>query len=320
MLSNKGKILVVDDEDGIRELLVSELSRLGYKTIFAVNGEDALFKLSTEKVQVIITDMKMPKLGGIDLLKFVKSKSPESETIIITGHATVEDALSAMKNGAYDFVQKPFNIDELVALVEKAMEKNELKVMVALYESSNAIFSSLDLEELFPIMISLLRGVTNSHDVSVFLLDNDVMYLASSSIPIFDQQRRDLEDFVSEVYNDSTRYLKPIFFNTENPPTEFEKIHLSKTEIKSILLYPIVLRSKMLGYLLLTKTAYQPLFVESDIKNVSIFVAQIAQAISNTKLYEKLKVKIDELEQTLVNLESARKEIQTLREDVGPCL
>jgi FixJ family two-component response regulator len=319
MLNNKGKVLVVDDEDGIRELLVSELSRLGYKTISAVNGEDALYKLSAEKVQVIITDMKMPKLGGIDLLKLVKSKSPESETIIITGHATVEDALSAMKNGAYDFVQKPFNVDELVALVEKAMEKNELKVMVALYESSNAIFSSLDLEELFPIMTSLLRGVTNSHDVSIFLIDSDVMYLASSSIPMFDQQRIDLEDFVSEIYNDSTRYLKPIFFDTGNPPAEFEKIHLSKTEIKSILLYPIVLRSKMLGYLLLTKTTFQSSFVESDIKNVSIFVAQIAQAISNTKLYEKLKVKIDELEQTLINLESAKKEIQTLREDVGPC-
>jgi FixJ family two-component response regulator len=320
MLTNKGKILVVDDEDGIRELLVSEFSKLGYKTISAVNGEDALFKLSTEKVQVVITDMKMPKLGGIDLLKMVKSKSPESETIIITGHATVEDALSAMKNGAYDFVQKPFNIDELVALVEKAMEKNELRIMVALYESSNAIFSSLNLEELFPIMISLLKDITNSNDVSVFLLDSDVMYLASSSIPMFDPQRRDLEDFVSEIYTDSTRYLKPIFFDTERPPMEFEKIYLSKVEIKSVLLYPIVLRSKMLGYLLLTKTVYQPSFVESDIKNVSIFVAQIAQAISNTKLYEKLKVKIDELEQTLVNLEKAKKEIQTLKEDVGTCL
>ena len=76
----------------------------------------------------------------------------------------------------------------------------------------------------------------------------------------------------------------------------------------------------MLGYMLLTKSDEQPLFVESDIKNVSIFVAQIAQAINNTKLYEKLKVKITELEQTLVELESAKKEIQALKEDTGSCL
>jgi YesN/AraC family two-component response regulator len=320
MLTNKGKILIVDDEDGIRELLVSEFSKLGYKTISAGNGEDALVKLSTEKVQVVITDMKMPKLGGIDVLKAVKAKSPESEIIIITGHATIENALSAMRNGAYDFVQKPFNIDELVALVEKAMEKNDLKIMVALYESSNAIFSSLDLEELFPIMISLLKDITNSNDVSFFLLDKETMYLASSSIPMFDSQRRELEDFVAAIYSDSTKYLKAVFFDTQKPPVEFEKIPLSKTEMKSILLYPIVLRNKMLGYLLLTKLAHQTSFVESDIKNVSVFVAQIAQAINNTKLYEKLKIKISELEKTLVDLESARKEIQTLREDVGSCL
>jgi transcriptional regulator with GAF, ATPase, and Fis domain len=169
-------------------------------------------------------------------------------------------------------------------------------------------------------MISLLKDVTNSNDVSFFLLDSKDMYLASSSIPMFDSQRRVLEDFVSSIYNDSIKYLKAVFFDTQKPPIELEKIPLSKAEIKSILLYPIVLRNKMLGYLLLTKLVHQPSFGESDIKNVSIFVAQIAQAISNTKIYEKLKIKIAELEQTLGDLESAKKEIQTLREDVGSCL
>ncbi|MDR2427413.1 MAG: response regulator [Endomicrobium sp.] len=321
MPTDRGRILIIDDEDGIRELLTSEFSKLGYKTISAIDGEDALVKLNTEKVQVVITDMKMPKLGGLDVLKIVKDKSPESEVIIITGHATVEDAINAMRGGAYDFVQKPFNIDELTALVEKAMEKNELRIMVALHESSNAIFSSLDLENLFPIMISLLKDATNSKDVSVFLLDsNDLMYLASASIPMFDSQRRYLEDFIGTLYNSTKKCVKAIFFDTEKPPSEFGKISLAKTEIKSVLLYPIVLRNKMLGYMLLTKSADQPLFVESDIKNVSIFVAQIAQAINNTKLYEKLKVKIAELEQTLVELESAKKEIQTFKKDTGSCL
>jgi FixJ family two-component response regulator len=321
MPTDRGRILIIDDEDGIRELLTSEFSKLGYKTISAIDGEDALVKLNTEKVQVIITDMKMPKLGGLDVLKVVKDKSPESEVIIITGHATVEDAINAMRSGAYDFVQKPFNIDELTALVEKAMEKSELRIMVALYESSNAIFSSLDLENLFSIMISLLKDATNSKDVSVFLLDsNDLIYLASSSIPIFDSQRRYLEDFIATLYNSTTKFVKAIFFDTEKPPTELGKISLAKIGIKSVLLYPIVLRNKMLGYMLLTRSADQPLFAESDINNTSIFVAQIAQAINNTKLYEKLKVKVAELEQTLVELESAKKEIQTLKEDTGSCL
>jgi DNA-binding response OmpR family regulator len=201
MPTDRGRMLIIDDEDTIRELLTSEFSKLGYKTIPAIDGEDALVKLNTEKVQVVITDMKMPKLEGLDVLKIVKDKSPESEVIIITGHATVEDAIKAMRGGAYDFLQKPFNIDELTALVEKAMKKNELRIMVALYESFNAIFSSLNLENLFPIMISLLKDATNSKDVSVFLLDsNDLMYLALSSILMFDSQRRYLGDFMCKSY------------------------------------------------------------------------------------------------------------------------
>jgi GAF domain-containing protein len=193
--------------------------------------------------------------------------------------------------------------------------------MLALCESSNAVFASLDLEDLFPIIISLLKEATSSKDVSVFLLDsNDLMYLASSSIPMFDSRRRDLEDFVEVLYNGSVKCLKPVFFETNKPPEEFGKILFSKKEIKSVLLYPIVLRNKMFGYLLLTKSEGMSSFVSSDIKNVSVFVVQIAQAINNTKLYEKLKVKIAELEQTLVDLDTARKKIQTLQEDTSSYL
>lgn len=313
MLYKKGRILIVDDEDIIRNLLVSKFSKLGYETISAINGEDALNKLNTEKVQIVIIDMKMPKFGWPDVLKAVKEKSPKSEVIVITGHATVEKALQAMKGGgAYDFIQKPFNIDELTALVQKALEKNELNIMLALYESSNAVFSSLDLEDLFPIMISLLKDVTNSKDVSIFLFDNtDVVYLASSSIPMFDSRRRELEDFMLGVCSDNnTKCLTPRSFETKNLPKEFGENLLSKTEIKSILLYPILLRDKILGYILLTKSEGTPSFVSSDIKNVSVFVAQIAQAINNAKLYEKLKVKIAELEQTLIDLDTVKKEFK----------
>jgi DNA-binding NtrC family response regulator len=75
MPTDRGRILIIDDEDGIRELLTSEFSKLGYKTISAVDGEAAVVKLNFEKVQVVITNMKMPKLGGLDVLKIVKDNS-----------------------------------------------------------------------------------------------------------------------------------------------------------------------------------------------------------------------------------------------------
>jgi DNA-binding response OmpR family regulator len=318
---NKGRILIVDDEQSIRELLISEFSRLGYETFSAVNGEDAISKIDTEKIHVVITDMKMPRFNGLDLLKAVKEKSPETEVIMITGHATIENALDAMRSGVYDFIQKPFNIDELSALVDKAMEKNELKVLVALYKSSNAIFSSLKLEELFPIMISLLRDATSSKEVAIFLKDNeDQIYLASSSIAIFDTQRRELETFILKIFKNEKTHFEFLVFDMDNIPKDFEKIFDEKTEIKSILVCPIVLNNRLMGYLVLTKAAETSSFIQTDLKNVSVFVAQIAQSIDNTKLYEKLEVKIAELEKVLSDLDTAKKEIQSLRKDANSCL
>ncbi|MDR3256923.1 MAG: response regulator [Endomicrobium sp.] len=314
MSISKGRILIVDDEQAIRELLITEFFKLGYEVFSAINGEEAIAKIKTEKVNIVITDMKMPKVDGLDLLKVVKEQFPETEVIIITGYATIENALDAMRSGAYDFVQKPFNIDELLALADKAMEKSELKILVALYESSSAVFSSLKLEELFPVMISLVKDVTDSKDASIFLVDNnEQLYLAYSSIAMFDFRIRELETLVSKIFSDKAKCIEPMFFNVDNLPNGLEKVFCEKTETKSILVYSIILHNKMIGCLVLTKNVSS--FVASDLKNVSIFVAQIAQSITNTKLYEKLEIKVAELEQALAELDKAKKEICYLKED-----
>lgn len=316
MSVQKGRILIVDDEQGIRDLLIIEFQKLGYKVFSAVNGEDAISKLQTEKVDIIISDMKMPKVDGLDLLKIVKDQSPETEVIIITGYATVENALETMRNGAYDFVQKPFNIDELAAVVEKAIEKKELKMLVALYESSNAVFSSLKLEELFPIMTSLISKVTDSHEASIFLLDNkEQIYLASSSISRYDSQKRNIETLISKIYGEKSRQKEVLFFDLAETPEWLEGILDMNTDMKSLLIYPITLNNKIMGYLVLTKIAGMSSFVRSDIRNVSVFVSQIAQSITNTKLYEKLEVKISELEQALHELEDTKKKMKDLVEN-----
>lgn len=310
MSVQKGRILIVDDEQGIRELLISEFVKLGYDVFSSVNGEEAVSMLQTEKVDIVITDMKMPKVDGLELLKFVKEKTPETEVIIITGYATVENALDAMRSGAYDFVQKPFNIDELTALVEKALEKTELKMLVALYESSNAVFSSLRLEELFPIMTSLVKKVTYSQDASIFLLDNNGhLYLASSTYSRYAPQKKDIELLASKLYADNR--MEPLFFDTNSIPRNLDGIFGPDTEIKSTIVYPIMLNKKMMGYLFLTKTTSMSSFVRADLKNVGVFVSQIAQSIANTKLYEKLEVKISELEQASKDLDHMKDMVKT---------
>src|SRR5258706_343503 len=124
------KILVIDDEAGIRDLLTRELSSEGYWTASAVNGLEAMEKIGQEKYQIALCDLNMPKLGGLKVLEEIRKLDQEIEVIIMTGYASIDTAVEAMKQGAYDFVQKPFNLIEVLALVEKCLEKSELKSVV----------------------------------------------------------------------------------------------------------------------------------------------------------------------------------------------
>jgi two-component system, NtrC family, sensor kinase len=127
---NPAKILVIDDEPGIRDLLTRELTAQGHWVESATDGLDALEKMKKEKYQVALCDLNMPKLGGLEALEEIHKRDPEIEVIMMTGYATVETAVDAMKKGAYDFVQKPFNLNEVLALVEKSIEKSDLKSIV----------------------------------------------------------------------------------------------------------------------------------------------------------------------------------------------
>jgi signal transduction histidine kinase len=123
-------ILVIDDEPGIRNLLSSELARQGYRVLTASNGAEALEMIGREKYQVALCDLKMPGMSGLELLGAIRQRDPGVEVIVLTGYATVETAVAAMKKGAYDFVQKPFNLDEILVLVEKSIEKSGLKTVI----------------------------------------------------------------------------------------------------------------------------------------------------------------------------------------------
>jgi two-component system response regulator HydG len=119
-------ILVVDDEPELCLALSKLLRRNGYQVLTAINGEEGLEMLRRHEVHVVLTDLIMPRLGGLDLLKAAQVVSPASEVIIITGHGTIETAVGAMKQGAYDFIEKPFTTATTLNVVRKALEKQQL--------------------------------------------------------------------------------------------------------------------------------------------------------------------------------------------------
>lgn len=123
----KSRILVVDDERSMREMLSILLEREGYEAVEAKNGEEALQLFETSIFDLVISDIQMPGLNGIDLLARIKKLTPDVPVLMITAFATAEQAVDAIKLGAFHYFTKPFNNDEIRALVRNALEKRELK-------------------------------------------------------------------------------------------------------------------------------------------------------------------------------------------------
>lgn len=126
-MEHKGKIHIIDDEPIIHEVLGDLLTSEGYAVVSSANGEEALEKHSSQTFDLILLDLLMPGMDGIEVLKLLKKRDPRSIIIIITAYASVESAISAMKIGAFDYVQKPFKHDELLMTVKRAIEHKNLQ-------------------------------------------------------------------------------------------------------------------------------------------------------------------------------------------------
>lgn len=313
--NSKAKILIIEDEKGIRALLSAELSLKNYSVDTASDGEEGVGKVKNTKYNLVISDIMMPKMNGLEALKIIKKISPETEVIMITGYATVDNALQSMKDGAYDFIQKPFDMQELFNLIERALEKVELKALVAIYESSQAVFSTLKLEELLPLMIKLLKDLLRADETALMLFDHqNQLYLAAASFPLTSYSSKEFYLSLSERVKSSPKLQKaPIIIDVSTDKEfilEGSKIDL---DVKSLVVCPIILKGKKYGILCVARKKDHADFGSPEMRNITIFTTQIAQSIANTRLYEQLEIKVSELENINNQLELTKEQLDACK-------
>jgi DNA-binding NtrC family response regulator len=156
----KARILVVDDEEIVLKSCRKILEGGGHQVFTALSGQEAFDLLEKEPIDIVITDIKMPGMDGMEILGRVKEKYPDVLVIIITGYSTVQSAVQAMKLGAFDYIPKPFTPDEVLVVVEKALEKKSLiyeniylrKELEAKYGFENIIGSSPKMQEVYKLI------------------------------------------------------------------------------------------------------------------------------------------------------------------------
>jgi len=154
------RILVVDDEEQMRDLLAKVLERKGYQVSVCGDGAEALAFLEREPVDLVITDVRMPGLNGMEALRAIKELNPEIVVLIMTAFGSIDQAVQAVKEGAYDYINKPFKIDEILLTIEKALAERRLRHEVTTlrqelrtrYHFENLIGKSRAMQEVFGLI------------------------------------------------------------------------------------------------------------------------------------------------------------------------
>lgn len=120
-MPEKNKILVVDDEDALRTVLSGELVSEGYDVRTAADGDDAISNVQKETFDLVLLDIKMPRMNGFEVLKFIKEKQPKTKVVMLTGFADLKNAIESKKLGAEDFVSKPYDLVDLLTTIERVL-------------------------------------------------------------------------------------------------------------------------------------------------------------------------------------------------------
>ncbi|GBD98338.1 transcriptional regulatory protein ZraR [bacterium BMS3Abin07] len=165
----KHNILIVDDEKNILKIASMTLKQSGYEVDTAMSSEEAIEKFNHNSFHLIISDLKLPGISGIGLLEYIKSREPDIPVIVITAFGTIENAVEAMKKGAFNYLAKPVNPDELLSLVKEALEKYELRrenitlksELRQKYSFSNIIGKSPAMQELFDTIVMISKTQSN---------------------------------------------------------------------------------------------------------------------------------------------------------------
>ncbi len=181
MIPVQSSILVVDDELFFRRLYLDLLKEEGYRVEVCDNGDDAIAYIQQHSVDLVLTDMVMPGKSGLELLRIAKSLADPPEVILVTGHATLESAIDALKNGAHDYLIKPFNPEELKNQVRNCLDQRklltdngQLRRQIQLYKSGQSLSSLIDMERLLPQALEVLVREMDASTGCVFTIKDGV--------------------------------------------------------------------------------------------------------------------------------------------------
>jgi len=290
------RILVVDDERVIREILAEFLALEGFSVHTVEDGEKALTELRLRPYDLLITDLKMPRLSGLQLLETIEAERLGVLTVLMTGFGTVETAIEAMKKGAYDYLLKPFKVEEVIHVVERALyrqrlqaENIRLREALTIYKVSEAIALSPDIEHILDVVLRATIDEVKADVATLHLLDPksghyeervklvaDVGAPSSLPSPAFGVLTAQFATGVPILAHGGKASR---FFTESSAPVD----------LSSFACVPLQVRGDMVGMLNVFSFTAGKKFDEGHRKMLAVLASRAASALANARLYDDLR-------------------------------
>ena len=294
---DKPRVLVVDDEKFIRDIIADFLGMEGYIVRTAEDGTSAVNELERARYDIVISDLKMPKMGGLDLLREVTRTHPDTLTVIMTGFGTVETAIDAMKRGAYDYILKPFKVEEVVHIVQRGLEKRRLaaenlrlREALSLYKVTEAIAASLSLDEVVTTLGDSAFTEVPADFVCIYLADGEggmCQRFARVAPHLEMAEGEDLGELELAAVRERLTSGAPLLEHGGRARELF--LRHPERQVTSLCVVPLRMRGRLLGFIAVVSLTPSRRFDEGQRKLLSIVASRAAAAIENARLYQDLQ-------------------------------
>lgn len=282
------QILVVDDERDMRLLLRYQLEQEGYSIAEASDGDAALRLMRECSPGVIITDVRMPFMSGLELLREVKQQLPTTEVIVATGYAEVETAIECMRAGAFDLIRKPFDLHEMYSCVARALDRHRINVSADLVRMSQALFATNEFERLPQAIVEGSQALTAADAVALLVPDGlGQLQVAHAVGLVSESEAAQLRQFGQRVVEALPEDRSPAVVGPGRADRRLGLVSGLSTGM-SVILYPLAVEERLLGVLVLMRRDGLRIFGKRDLDRAALLSSHVVLALENGRLAYQL--------------------------------
>jgi signal transduction histidine kinase/CheY-like chemotaxis protein len=292
------KILVVDDEADVLDLCKRILAANGYQIDSANNGYEAIEIARQRRFDLLLTDIKMPGMSGLEIAQQIKNTDPHVVCVTMTGYSTMDTAINALKLGIDEFIMKPFTPKELGAAVAKALEKERLRKenfrlrsLIPLFELNQTLVSTVDEKTLINRLLEIVQQETEASFAAVFLSGNsriETVYFHESGLPLNQAVKKASLELATRLLHTDT--ATKFDLSSEEYGSTLEAMGMT-----SAMVVPLKSQNSMLGLFIVAQQNMD--FAPSDSEFLSVLSGQAGTALENARLFTEIQEAYRQLQQ-----------------------